>query len=100
MIGDKDLERIINKQFEIIGEKMTFAKIPDDGMIKLKKKTLPWYHYYKFDNEDQYNSWREWAREELLKIDVLKINEELDKIDMLYGLIIKYKSQKGQLELL
>lgn len=96
MTSDKELERIVNKQFEMIGEKITFSDLPEDGLVEVKKKFIPWYHHYKFRDEEQYEQWRTWARGELGNED----DKELNKIDLLYGLSFKYRPQKGQLELL
>lgn len=99
--GDKALTRLANKQFEIIGEKMKFSDIPDNGVVTYKvgkkEKTDYWYNVYKF-TEAQEEQWRNWALAELRK---LCSEEEVVKnifreFELLYGFVTRY-TKKGML---
>jgi hypothetical protein len=92
------IAKIVDKQFEMIGEKITLEGLPDDGMIEIGKKKMYWYDHYKFDNLEQYEEWRSWAEKEI-KVLPNWLNE-LNFIDLLYGMSYKIpKIQKGQLDL-
>ena len=85
-------EKIINQQFQIIGEKkITFGILPDDGMIGKKL----WCDYYTWENEDQYRKWREWAEKECSPLGS-KGKVFVDYLDLRYGLNFGHKKE-GQL---
>lgn len=88
------IDEIINEQFKIIGVKVLFKNIPKEG-IKVKKKKVMWYDYYKFETETEYLKWKEWAKNRLKENN---IENKFDEIDMLYGLSYKWEETKrGQL---
>jgi len=95
--GDKILQRLADKQFEILGEKMRFSDIPDNGLVQNGKKKDEWYKVYKF-TEDQYEGWKKFAIEELRTVcaDDTHVEEVFRGLDMLYGFVIRY-TKKGQL---
>lgn len=83
--------RLINKQFEMIGENIKYEEIPSDGLLKIGKKTKYWYDWYFFRNEAQYKEWMKWAKEEIENIGGIDniVERELLYLDLRYGL--KYK---------
>lgn len=99
--GDKALTRLANKQFEILGMKIKFSDIPDNGVVTYKdgkkEKKDYWYNVYKF-TEEQEKQWRDWALAELRKI---CSEEEVTRsvfreLELLYGFSIRY-IKKGEL---
>lgn len=94
---DKLLSKILNKQFEIIGETMTFEKIPESGLLPVGKKKDYWYNIYKF-TEEQEKEWKDWALKELKKHYTVDEEAEakLRDLELRYGFIIRYK-KKGEL---
>ncbi len=99
MKKDELIEQVMNKQFQMIGEKITIASLPEDGLIEVGKKKIMWYQHYKFDSLEQYEQWRSWAEQELSS-KLIKWKKELDFADMIYGMSYKIpKTQKGQLDL-
>lgn len=88
MVIDKSslVKRILNEQFRIIGADVKFETLEEQ--ILVGKKKVMWYDYYKFENKEQYQKWKEWALKELEKSIV---KENFDKIDMLWGLCYKWK---------
>jgi hypothetical protein len=72
----------------MIGADTTWEEIPDSGLVKKKY----WYDVYKFDSEDQYNEWREWATDKLRK-EVLPelVEENMNYLDLRYGMKYRYK---------
>lgn len=102
-MNDELKKKIVNKQFEMIGEKVKMGDLGSDRSVTIivnkKEKRIPWYEYYKFKSYDQYMEWREWALIELTKEGR---QNELDKIDMLYGFNFPLEldeNKKGQLTL-
>lgn len=86
------VKKIVNKQFQMIGENVTYDDIKN-GTVEIKGKLVPWYTIYHFKDEDQYNEWREWMKKE-------EPSEKLrDEVDLIYGMTYKYQKQKGQLDL-
>lgn len=79
----KDLEPLINKQFQMIGESIKYKDIPDTGEIVIGKKKMMWYHYYKFPTREMYEKWRKWAHEEL---ELLDRGKEIDEFDGIFGM--------------
>lgn len=92
----KQLEKIINKQFEMIGAKITWSQIPESGIIKemVKKKEVEifWWEKWQFESEAQYKEWEKWAKEELKKDD---LESEWVSIFLLYSLNFPWKKGKG-----
>ena len=91
----KGLERIINKQFEMIGEKILWREIPESGIVtvKIKKKDTEmfWWDRYLFKDEKQYREWEKWALEELKKE---KMEDEWVNLFLLYSL--NFPVKKGE----
>jgi hypothetical protein len=85
-------EKLINKQFEMIGVKFRHVDIPEDGIILVDKKKKNWYDYYKFENVEQYQEWKKFILEQL------NGNErEANRIDFIYGMVYKYKREDDNL---
>ena len=87
---NRSIEKIVEKQYEMIGENVKFSDIKDEIEIVVgkKKKKIRWFDHYKFKDEEQYLKWRNWA------IEKLKENEEEDlinEVDMVFG--IDYKRE-------
>lgn len=92
---DKRMIPILNHQFKIIGENITFEDINE--FVEIGKKKVIWYEYYLFKDKNQYEEWKEWALKEMKQ---KNITERFDKIDMIYGLNYKIKPiEKGQLKM-
>ena len=90
------LYKILNKQFEMIGEKMTYEKLPEDGMIIIDGKKIRYYDYYKWDSIEQYNQWVEWSYKELEHLGKSAADYIMHYADLRYGLIIRI-IKKGKL---
>ena len=84
--------KAINKQFQMIGEALTYDDIKN-GTVEVKGKPVAWYTLYHFRDEEQYNEWRKWMEKEGYS------NKLRDEIDLAYGMTYKYKKEKGQLDL-
>ena len=85
----KFIEKIIDKQFEMIGVDFRFKDVPDDNIILVNKKKKYWWEVYKFKDVEQYGEWRKYILEQL-KGNV----KEANKIDFHYGLIYEYKKEE------
>lgn len=66
-------------------------------LIKIKKfssKKIPWYQYYTFESEQEFNDWKEFCinlfREEL-KMSKTKAETEFDWFNLSYGLKQNYE---------
>jgi len=93
---EERLLKLINKQFEIIGETQTFEKIPDSGIVVIGKKKDYWYNIYKF-TEEQEKEWKEWVLKELEEeYPSDEATKKLQDIELKYGFVIRYK-KKGEL---
>lgn len=95
--GGKDglLLEIVNKQFEMIGEKVRFEDIPDDGIVTIDGKKKKWYDVYKF-TEDEEKEWREWSMKKLGILGQENARKIMDYAELRYGFCIRYK-KKGEL---
>jgi hypothetical protein len=95
------VKRVVNKQFEMIGEEFRIKDLTEHPIIELKVKkkvkTVYWYEYYLFKDENQYLEWRKWAEEELKREGYG--TKEIVEIDLLYGMNYKLDKTKGQLDL-
>lgn len=89
--GGEIVERIVNRQFQMIGETITFKDIPNDGEVVKDGKRMMWYHCYKLTSEQE-EEWRKWTWEQLAML-----GEERPRafyhINMLYGMTVRYKKQ-------
>lgn len=86
---------LVDKQFEILGEKIRFKDIPEDGLVEYgnKGKKDMWYNVYRLTDEQE-KKWKEWMKEKLKsRINIDKIILDLD---LRYGFPISYKKE-GQL---
>lgn len=90
--GTKLMKRIVNKQFEIIGEKITFADIPADGIVEVGKKKKNWWEVYHF-TEEQENEWKKWVEKEI-EGNYLE-DTQLLYIEMRYGFTRDYSKKEG-----
>lgn len=77
----KEIRQLLNLQFKMIGENITFEEIPENGMMIIDKKKVHWFKLYKFKDEEQYLKWKQ----ELYKVEDLT-ELQLDMIDMVFGL--------------
>lgn len=88
----KVVERIVNKQFEMIGVDIRWGNIPEDGLVpKNKKEMIPWFEKYMFRDEKQYREWEKWAIEELKKEN---LEEEWINIFLIYSM--NFPLKKGE----
>lgn len=76
------VRKIVDQQFKLIGENMTYDALPEYVEDK-KKKKIKWWDYYMFKDEEQYLKWKEWAIAQLKEHNMEK---DFDTIDMTYGL--------------
>lgn len=58
----KKMASIINHQFKIIGENITFEDLSETGEIEIGKNKIMWYDYYKFPSKREV-----WGVEEMGK---------------------------------
>lgn len=87
--GGKMAEKLVNHQFKILGEKMTFEEIPEDGIVRIGKKKVRWYEHYLF-TEEQEKEWRDWCKEQVKDCHV---EVDMFMIDMVYGFNRRYKKE-------
>lgn len=78
---------LANEQFKIIGLKLKYEDLPDDGIIVFNGKKKKWWDCYGFSDQQQYEKWKSLAIKQLLK----EGYEEsyFNEIDMVVGLDIK-----------
>lgn len=98
--GPKEITKIVDRQFEMLGINMRFADIPEHGVVTYKEgkkdKKDYWYNVYKF-TEEQEEEWRAWALEEVKKIvDKEDVDSIFKEVDMRYGFVRRY-TKKGEL---
>lgn len=90
----KAVRKILDLQFEMIGEDITFAQLPVDGLIevteKKKVKKKPWTEIYMFPDESTYLKWKDIARAVLKEDGMAPL--EIDMLDMVYGMHYKRKA--------
>jgi len=67
----------------MIGEKITFTDIPEDGMVTIGKKKMKWYEYYLFTEAQEQEWCKEQVKDYLLPIDFFKLH-------MVYGFNRRY----------
>jgi len=91
--GNELVVKIINKQFSMIGEKMTFQELPEDGIIEVGGKKKEWYNHYKWESIEQYQEWRKWAGEKLKSLGESAATYLLNYADFRYGFIIRIKKE-------
>jgi len=93
------VRKIADKQFEILGLKMTFADIPESGVVTYtegkKEKKDYWYNVYKFTPEQEQH-WVNWALNELLKSigDEGEVEKLFLEVNLRYGFPVRYTKQK------
>lgn len=95
------LYKIINKQFEMIGKEITYEEIEKTGglvkIMKSKKEVSEyWYKVFLFEDEEQYIEWKDWASDKIkkhLKVSGDDLNNEMQYLDLCYGLNYKYESE-------
>jgi hypothetical protein len=91
--GPDQLTPVLNKQFEMLGLKMKFSDLPEDGIVQNGKKKDHWYNVYKF-TEEQETEWREWAWERLKGLE--NANYWMIYAELRYGFAVRY-TRKGEL---
>lgn len=93
------IKRVVNEQFKIIGEKMTYECLPEFVEIGKTKKKIKWWEYYLFENQAQYLKWKEWGKAIMKEGEMEKM---FDLLDMTYGLNYRMieTPKAGQLALL
>jgi hypothetical protein len=94
MKNDDFLLRLINKQFEIIGEKVTYADIENGVKVNdgKKEKYIEWWKVYFFEDEDQYEQWKQWVMNELknkLSLSEREYLNEFSYLDLVFGLNVR-----------
>lgn len=93
-------ERIIDKQFEMIGCDLRFRTIPKNSMIEVEKKKkkveVPWWLHYRFDSREQYEDWANWAIGVLQENAVPDYEWEFKMLDFEYGMTYQYKKEEGE----
>lgn len=89
-LKNKVYEKIIDEQFIIIKEKITYRDIPENGLINIGKKSILWYNHYKFQNKEEYIQWKDWAIKELNK---LGRSNEFTILDLTFGLNYHIKKE-------
>lgn len=77
----------------MIGEKMTFEELPQDGVLTVGKKKMNWYEHYKWDSMEQYEEWRKWARNEMKILGEKASESALNYADFRYGFTVRYKKE-------
>lgn len=82
----KNIEKILNRQFEIANHSINFDLIPESGYLKVGKSEKPWYDIYQFKDKEQYESWVQEA-----KPVIEKLGYKFMDIDFMYGMSYKYK---------
>jgi hypothetical protein len=91
--GPDQLLPILNKQFEMLGLKIKFSDLPEDGIVQNGKRKDNWYDVYKF-TEEQEAEWRKWAW------DQVKGMKDMDYwmtyAELRYGFVVRY-TRKGEL---
>jgi hypothetical protein len=92
------LNRLVNKQFEIIGQPDIKIEDIEKGItIKdgKKEKIVDWWKMYSFESNEQYQKWRDWAIKELSRMDGTErqLNTDITFIDLVYGLPVKIKKE-------
>jgi hypothetical protein len=83
MVVEASMVKIINRQFEMIGEKIRFEDIPDDELITVGRKKIYWYNHFKF-TEEQEKEWVKWMRN---TIKGTSLHNRGDFIELRYGFI-------------
>jgi hypothetical protein len=92
--GEKGLlEKVLNKQFEMIGEKVRFKDLPEDGMITVNGKKIRWYDHYKWDTMEQYEKWKKWARGQFDILGQSNADYLMMYADLRYGFTVRYKKE-------
>lgn len=88
--GSKIMKDIVNKQFEIAGEKETIDDVGEDGMVRVNGKKVWWHNRFKLTKEEE-DEWRMWAEEELKKEKLMdrEMKEVMDYIELRYGFPLK-----------
>jgi hypothetical protein len=93
------LNRLINKQFEFAKLDVKFGDIEKGIKIKVgpKEKHLSWYEYYFFEEQEDYQKWREWLYTELLEVWGLKnrddVEGDVNYVDLIYGMNVRIKKE-------
>jgi hypothetical protein len=92
------LKRLVNKQFQMIGEKVTIQDIENGVRVKegKKEKVYDWWKIYFFDSEEQYQEWKDWAEAEIrhyLVLDEKGYLNEINYLDLVYGMTVRIKKQ-------
>lgn len=97
------LLRLVDKQFEMIGEKVKYRDVENGVEFKegKKQKILEWWKVYFFENIEQYDEWRDWAMNELkkhLSLDDRGYTNEFNYLDLVFGLNVRVNNnKKGEL---
>ena len=86
--------KVINEQFKIIGEKLTFEQISPSGMVIISGKKRNWYEVYKF-TEEQEERWRKWALN-LLSKEYDNPETVLQDLELRFGFVRSY-TKPGEL---
>lgn len=88
----------MDKQFEILGERMKFADIPESGIVTYKEgkkeKKDYWYNVYKLTEEEE-AKWHDYMLTELEKFcaDDVHLERVFQHLDLCYGFVRRYKKE-------
>lgn len=83
------VRKMINKEFEICN--ITIDKILDWSEVDDK---IPWYQYFTFDSEEQYNQWKDYCISTIKKELKLTKEQSIEKfqwLDLMYGFKQNYE---------
>lgn len=97
MITDFTRNRMMNKSLEKYGVTMEqILAYNNEGLIKTgkmkgkKDEHVPYYEYYHFDNEEEYQEWKKFCLSVLVDIEVTKPMDVFVMFDMIWGLSQPY----------
>src|SRR5688500_6609576 len=88
---EKLKEQLINKQFEMIGEKITYQDIKNGLEVKDGKKMVAWYNHYHFKTVEQYDEWIEWCRGQVEGME--DADWQLKLLDWEFGMTYSYHKE-------
>lgn len=85
------LWELVNKQFEMIGEKVTYQQVENGVPVTKggKKKIVEWWKVYQFRDEAQYEEWKDWAVERMrayFELGEEAFRNEVNYLDLCYGM--------------
>jgi hypothetical protein len=94
------LHRLVNRQFQLIGQDVTIQELKNGVTLKEagKTKIKEWWKVYQFDDEQQYMEWKTWAANEIEayydSIEEDELQLEINYLDLVYGMSYKIKKEE------